>query len=362
MLVHICCSVDSHYFLQKLRNDYPNEKLAGFFYNPNIHPFSEYSLRYNDVKRSCDLLDIELHQGEYNVESWLGAIKGLENEPEKGERCSVCFDYRFEESAKKAKELNYNSFTSTLLMSPKKSLKQLASAGEESANNHNVDFISIDYRKEGGTNEQSLLAKKDKLFKQDYCGCVFALVKQREGQKKLAYELMSPINQQIQPSSTEEKLALYDKRVELEKDNIDYIITKEGILNYRLLSAKVVANSKTIPSYILAYSLLKRGKTQGRVEYTYENVAFFNRENIRIIDINTFNKLTNSNYKDVNSLNKSPLLFENEVSLREKITKNNFSSSPIIVLDEIVDEKYKIFINSSIFNDTRENLIIKETK
>jgi predicted adenine nucleotide alpha hydrolase (AANH) superfamily ATPase len=359
LLVHICCSVDSHYFLQKLRDEYPNKKLAGFFYNPNIHPFSEYSLRLNDVKRSCELLGIELHQGEYNIKNWLLAIKGLENEPEKGERCSVCFDYRFEESAKKAKELEYNSFTSTLLMSPKKSLEQLSQAGNSSADKYNIDFISIDYRKEGGTNEQSLLAKKDKLFKQDYCGCVFALVKQREGQKKLAYELMSPIHKQIQPSSTEEKLELYAKRVELEKENIDYFITKEGILNYRLLNAKVVIKSKTISSYILAYSLLKRGKTQGKIEFIHNKIGFFNRENIRIMDIKTFNILTNSRYENVDSLNKSPLVFEEEIFLRGRITKNNFSSSPIIILDKIVDEKYKIFINSSIFNDTRESLIIK---
>lgn len=359
MLVHICCSVDSHYFLQKLRNDYPDEKLLGFFYNPNIHPFSEYSLRYNDVKRSCDLLGIDLCQGGYNVDSWLLAIKGLENEPEKGERCSVCFDYRFEESAKKAKELNHSSFTSTLLMSPKKSLKQLAQAGESSANKYYVDFVSIDYRKDGGTNEQSLLAKKDKLFKQDYCGCVFALVKQREGQKKLAYELMSPINKQIQPSSIEEKIELYDKRIELEKESIDYFITKEGILNYRLLNAKVIVKSEVLPSYILAYSLLKRGRTEGRVEHTHNKISFFNRESIKIIDIITFNELTNSQYKNVRELNNNPLAFEDEVFLRGRITKNNFSSSPIIVLDEIVDEKYRIFINSSIFNDTKETLVVK---
>jgi hypothetical protein len=77
------------------------------------------------------------------------------------------------------------------------------------------------------------------------------------------------------------------------------------------------------------------------------------------MDIKTFNILTNSRYENVDSLNKSPLVFEEEIFLRGRITKNNFSSSPIIILDKIVDEKYKIFINSSIFNDTRESLIIK---
>ncbi|NPA82006.1 MAG: epoxyqueuosine reductase QueH, partial [Epsilonproteobacteria bacterium] len=129
MLVHICCSVDSHFFLQKLREKFPNEKLIGFFYDPNIHPYSEYKLRLLDVKRSCEILDIPLIEGEYDFESWLEAVRGYENEPEKGRRCEVCFDRRLEVTALKAKELNENKITTTLLTSPKKSKEQLKKAG-----------------------------------------------------------------------------------------------------------------------------------------------------------------------------------------------------------------------------------------
>ena len=103
MLVHICCSVDSHFFLQKLKKIYPNEKLIGFFYDPNIHPYSEYRLRLLDVQRSCDMLGIELIEGEYDFRGWMEAVKGYENEPEKGKRCSICFTDRVEESIKKQK-------------------------------------------------------------------------------------------------------------------------------------------------------------------------------------------------------------------------------------------------------------------
>ena len=103
ILVHICCSVDSHYFLQKLQKDYPKATLIGFFYDPNIHPYSEYYLRLLDVKRSSKLLNIELIEGEYDYNLWLEAVKGYEDEPEKGKRCSICFDRRFEVSAKKQK-------------------------------------------------------------------------------------------------------------------------------------------------------------------------------------------------------------------------------------------------------------------
>ena len=94
MLVHICCSVDSHFFLQKLQLLYPEESLVGYFYDPNIHPFSEYQLRLLDVKRSCEKLGIPLHEGEYNYKGWLEAVRGLEDEPEKGKGCSICLDNR----------------------------------------------------------------------------------------------------------------------------------------------------------------------------------------------------------------------------------------------------------------------------
>ena len=105
ILVHICCSVDSHFFLQKLQTIYPDKKLVGFFYDPNIHPYSEYYLRYLDVKRSCEILGIELIEGEYDFIKWLEVVKGYEDEPEKGARCSICFDRRLEVSAKKLKRL-----------------------------------------------------------------------------------------------------------------------------------------------------------------------------------------------------------------------------------------------------------------
>ncbi|HUH42189.1 MAG TPA: epoxyqueuosine reductase QueH, partial [Sulfurimonas sp.] len=131
MLVHICCSVDSHFFLEKLQLDYPDEKLTGFFYDPNIHPYSEYQLRLLDVRRSCKKLGIELLEGEYDFEAWMQAVRGLENEPEKGKRCEVCFDKRFDVSAKKALELGEKSVTTTLLVSPLKSQEQLKVSGDK---------------------------------------------------------------------------------------------------------------------------------------------------------------------------------------------------------------------------------------
>ena len=83
LLVHICCAVDSHYFLERVQEEYPDETLVGFFYDPNIHPYSEYRLRYLDVEYSCQKLGIELIEGPYNLEEWLKKVKGMEHLPEK---------------------------------------------------------------------------------------------------------------------------------------------------------------------------------------------------------------------------------------------------------------------------------------
>jgi epoxyqueuosine reductase len=151
VLVHICCSVDSHFFIEKLQQEYPDEKLIGFFYDPNIHPYSEYQLRLLDVERSCQKLGIELIEGEYDFENWMDAVRGLESEPEKGSRCEVCFDRRFEVSAHKAIELGESTMTTTLLVSPKKSQEQLIRSGEVFEASHGIKFVAFDYRKNNGT-------------------------------------------------------------------------------------------------------------------------------------------------------------------------------------------------------------------
>ena len=222
MLVHICCSVDSHYFLEELRREFSNEKLIGFFYDPNIHPYGEYLLRLQDVKRSCEILNIDLIEGIYNYEAWLDKVRGLEDEPEKGERCTACFDDRLNETVQKAIELDEKSFTTSLLISPLKSQEKLKKIGNDLAQKHNLNFIFRDYRSGKGAEKQNQAVKINKLYRQDYCGCIFALSKQRESQNKLIDETFSPITNQILPSSIEEKLIFY-KNIDSSK-----IIIKES--------------------------------------------------------------------------------------------------------------------------------------
>lgn len=358
MLVHICCSVDSHFFMEKLQQEYPAEKLTGFFYDPNIHPYSEYQLRLLDVERSCKKLGIELIEGQYDFEDWMDAVRGLEKEPEKGARCEVCFDRRFEVSAHKALELGETSMTTTLLVSPQKSQDQLKKSGDAFHASHGVEFIAFDYRKNGGTNDQSRVSKEEQLYRQDYCGCIFGLTMQRDQQDKLMDEMFSPLSKQILSASIEERLELYSKRMDLEDANIPYKIIRERFLNYRLMRASLKVGSEVIPSYPLIYSTINRTRTEGKIDFELDGQHFLNREEVRFITLKTFNTLTASTYQTTQELMFNAPSVAIETTLRSRLTSSLFNTSAIIVVDEIPTSKITLTLETKSYEDTREQLII----
>jgi len=354
LLVHICCSVDSHYFLQKLQKEYPNEKLIGFFYDPNIHPYSEYYLRLLDVRRSCAMLGVELIEGEYDTTTWLELVKGLEYAPEKGARCKVCFDNRFEVSAKQASLLGEAVFTSTLLTSPKKSLAQLKQSGEAVAKKYGVSFLAPNYRQASGTQEQNILAKEDQLYRQDYCGCLYGLRDQREHQNKLIDELILPISNQMLPDSLEAKIALYHKRLELEKEGRAYQIIKQRFLNYRLLYGYVKSKQESIPSHFLPYSTIRGEYSRGKIEYTIEDVHYFNRDEIKFITLEYYNALAQSAYQNVTELLYHPPSFEEELAIRYQISQTPYDLGAIIVVNSIPTSKLEIVCQARAYEDMQE--------
>lgn len=356
MLVHICCSVDSHYFLRRLRADFPSERLIGYFYDPNIHPYSEFLMRYEDVKRSCENLGVELICGEYDYESWLKGAKGLENEPEKGKRCVYCFDFRVGNSAKKAVELGEKSITTTLLMSPKKDFSQLENSLQKAVLEYDLTAVAIDYRKDGGTNEQFELAKKDKLYHQNYCGCLFGLSKQREAQGLPLSELMSEINGRTLLGGIEERLKLYAKVRECEARGVKFHLSRKYFLNYRLLRAYVKFNKSVIPSYFLLYSNFRRENVKFSVDERRE-ICDELRDGVMLLNLAKFNKMLGASYESINELCKNPPSIEAELNLRREIC-GDFSQNPIIVLDEILVGRYEIQAKNALYNDSREILIL----
>ena len=357
ILVHICCAVDSHYFLQKLQTGYPNETLVGYFYDPNIHPYSEYQLRLLDVKRSCKMLGVELLEGEYDVENWIKLVRGFENEPEKGDRCAICFDRRFEVTAQQASKMGEKSFTSTLLTSPKKSLEQLKYAGDTLAKKFGIKFVAPDYRKASGTQEQNIMAKEDVLYRQDYCGCFFALNIQRDQQKKLADELFSPISQQIQPESIEARIELYEKRWALEDDNKIYKIVKERFLNWRQIHGELRIKKQTIPAHFLPLSTIRNEYSRGKIDLQIGDLHYMNRDEIKFITLETYNKLSNKAYTTIIELIYNSPAFEEELKIRNKLIHSSYDLSSILVVEEIPTQKIEIIYKSHIYEDVKEVLL-----
>ncbi|ECP5247973.1 diacylglucosamine hydrolase like protein [Campylobacter lari] len=355
MLVHICCSVDSHYFIQELAKAYPDEKIIGFFYDPNIHPYSEHKLRFLDVKRSCDKLGIKLYKGEYEYEKWLNSVRGYENEPEKGARCQICFDFRMQKSVEFAKKIGEKKLTTTLLTSPKKDLEQLKNALQKECDKFDIEFLAPDFRKNGGTQRQFALAKESMLYHQNYCGCIYALSKQK-GQKAFIDELMSPINKQILPASIEEKITFYERVKNLEKKEVKFKIQREKFLNYRLLSALIKQDKKPIKAYILFYSHFKNAYT--KFSTNEENLSHYEsvKDEINLWSFEYFNSLCKMRFKNFEDFLQNPLKIEQEIKIRQKHF-GAYDLSPVIIVENIIKGAYEFMAKSEIYFDSKEKIV-----
>ena len=375
MLVHICCSVDCDYFLRRLK-ELTQEPLIGYFYDPNIHPYGEYVLRMHDAKRVCENLGIKFIPGEYDFQGWLDGARGLENEPEKGARCEFCFDFRMQKTAELALSLGERKITTTLLMSPKKSHSQLCASLQRICERYGLEFIAPDFRKNGGTNEQFALAKKDALYHQNYCGCIYALAAQRNDQQRVErnlggsltadlkqnlaqgaeiYELMSSIDRQILPASVEEKLKFYKKLCSLERKGVKFSVLRDRFLNYRLLRAWIKFDGRVAPSFVLFGSHFTRENVKFSIERECE-IFCSDKGEIKILSLAKFNEISRSNFKSVSEMLKNPPSLARQNKTRAALCAAG-SLSPIIVTDEIRAAKVQIYGLSRIFLDVREILV-----
>jgi len=146
------------------------------FYNPNIHPEKEYLLRKSENVRYADKLGIPFVDLDYDTDNWFGRVKGLEYEPERGARCTVCFDMRFERSALYAVENGFSVFTSSLGISRWKDMDQINRCGERAAARHEgLIYWTFNWRKGGGSQRTLEISKAEHFYQQEYCGCIYSL-------------------------------------------------------------------------------------------------------------------------------------------------------------------------------------------
>jgi hypothetical protein len=151
-------------------------ELTIYFYNPNIHPQKEYLLRKDENIRYAQKLGLPFVDADYDTANWYEKTRGHENDPERGERCTLCFDMRFVKSAEYAHQNGFTVFTSSLGISRWKDFDQITEAGRRAASLYaGMSYWDLNWRKGGGSQRMIDLAKEESFYQQQYCGCVYSL-------------------------------------------------------------------------------------------------------------------------------------------------------------------------------------------
>ena len=173
LLLHTCCAPCSAAVIEWLLNGDIFPTL--FFFNPNIYPQKEYETRKNELIRYAERLKIDFIDRDYDHFSWLLSVKGLENQPERGARCLVCFRIRLFATAQLASQKGFTQIATTLASSRWKSLEQIAEAGEWAASQFpDIQFWNKNWRKDGLSERRRILLAENGFYNQQYCGCEFS--------------------------------------------------------------------------------------------------------------------------------------------------------------------------------------------
>ena len=170
VVLHICCGVCAAGVVERLTLE--GHEVLGLFYNPNIHPPEEYERRLEATYKVSKELNFLLEAGPYTPEEWFKETSSLENEPEGGRRCEVCFRLRLKKAYLYLQDCGWDAFTTTLTVSPSKSADVINQTGQEIGGDR---FLVRDFKKKAGFQQATELAKKWALYRQNYCGCLYSV-------------------------------------------------------------------------------------------------------------------------------------------------------------------------------------------
>lgn len=174
VLLHSCCAPCSGAMIEEMQE--MGIDITVFFYNPNIHPVKEYEIRKDENKKFAEYLGIPFVDADYDVDEWYERAKGMELDPERGRRCSMCFDMRLDRTALYAFENQFPVFTTTNATSRWKDIDQVNASGIKVSHNYEgVEYWVYDWQTDRMTKRKYEIAATRKFYKQEYCGCTFSL-------------------------------------------------------------------------------------------------------------------------------------------------------------------------------------------
>lgn len=174
VLLHSCCAPCSGEVMEAMLASGIDYTI--FFYNPNIHPLQEYELRKNENIRFAQRFGIPFVDADYDRDDWFARARGMEHEPERGIRCTMCFDMRFERTALYAHEHGFPVMTSSLGISRWKNMQQINDCGHRAAARYpGLMYWGHNWRKGGGSARMIEISKRENFYQQEYCGCIYSL-------------------------------------------------------------------------------------------------------------------------------------------------------------------------------------------
>src|SRR5690606_5640746 len=174
LLLHSCCAPWSGEAMEALIAS--AIAFTIYSYHPNTHPSTEYELRKDDNIRFAEKHNIPFVDADYDVDNWYARAKGMEHEPERGIRCTMCFDMRFERTALYAYENGFPVISSSLGISRWKNFDQINDSGIRAASHYpDITYWTFNWRKKGGSQRMLEISKREKFYMQEYCGCAYSL-------------------------------------------------------------------------------------------------------------------------------------------------------------------------------------------
>ena len=176
ILLHICCAPCATYPISCLSSQY---NVTGFFFNPNIFPHSEWSLRKDHVQKYVNELKLPLIIPDQPHDQWLKICEYLAEESEGGSRCTECFYCRLNETARVAAANNIDYFTTTLTIGTNKPARIIFPLAEAAAAKYGVPYLPMDFKKKNGHQISVQMSKAAGMYRQNYCGCEFSLPQNR---------------------------------------------------------------------------------------------------------------------------------------------------------------------------------------
>lgn len=181
LLLHACCAPCSSVVLERLASHF---KISILYYNPNITEEKEYQKRLDELRKFISKLNfkyqINIIDSRYEPKEFFKIAKGLEKEKEQGKRCYKCYELRLEETAKVAKEKNFDFFATTLTLSPYKKTSWLNEIGENLSEKYQANYLYSDFKKKNGYKRSIELSKEYNLYRQDYCGCIYSKLEREQ--------------------------------------------------------------------------------------------------------------------------------------------------------------------------------------